>query len=176
MQLIVLRHAKASREPGVADHDRPLTDRGRRNSREMGVWLVEHRLVPDLAIISDSKRTRQTFDLARTAFPDRLRIISDPDLYHASEGMLLAVLRQAPEGAQRILFCGHNPGLADFTTAIVGAGEKAALDRFRQGFPTATVAVLDFDIPSWRDARWRAARLTHYVTPASLSNDEEDQD
>ena len=176
MELIVFRHAKASREPGVADHDRPLTDRGRRNAREMGAWLVSQDLIPDLAYVSDSKRTRQTFDLARTAFGERLRIVSDPDFYHATEDVLLSTLQQAPDTAKRILFCGHNPGLADFTTAIVGAGERAALDHFRNGFPTSTLAILSFAITTWREARWRAARLTHFVTPAILSDEPEEPD
>ena len=42
--LLVFRHAKAAREPGMSDHDRPLTDRGRRNARAMGEWLADGRL------------------------------------------------------------------------------------------------------------------------------------
>lgn len=176
MQLLVFRHAKAAREPGIGDHDRPLTDRGRRNARHMGAWLASEHLIPDLALISDAKRTRQTFDLARTAFPSRMRIVSDPDLYLASEALLLTTLRQIQPGPTRILLCGHNPGLHDFTTGLVGAGDRAALEAFRAGFPTAAIAVLDVDAEGWSDIRWRAARLTRFMTPAALSEEGGDED
>ena len=171
MQLLVFRHAKASRESGIADHERPLTDRGRRNARQMGAWLAHSDLAPDHALISDSKRTRQTFEHARTAFPERLRVVSDPGLYHASEETLLAAVRATPDGTTRVLVCGHNPGVHDFTTAMVGSAERAALELFRDGFPTAAVAVLDLDVPFWRDVRWRAGRLTRFATPASVAGD-----
>ena len=176
LQLIVFRHAKASREPGIADHDRPLTDRGRRDARRMGGWLAAENLVPDLALISDSKRTRQTFDLARTAFPVRMRTVSDPELYHASEAYILTVLRHVQPGPTRVLLCGHNPGLHDFTTGVVGSADRPPLELFRAGFPTAAIAVLDLDIDAWSDIRWRAARLTRFITPAALSNDGGDED
>ena len=176
LQLIVFRHAKAAREPGIADHDRPLAERGRRNAREMGAWLAAEGFAPDLALISDSKRTRQTFNLARTAFPARMRIFSDPQLYHASEAKLLAAVREIPSGASRVLLCGHNPGLHDFVTGLVGSADRPALDLFRTGFPTAALAVLGLDIAEWRDTRWRDARLLRFATPASVSGNGGDGD
>ena len=174
--LLVFRHAKAAREPGLPDHERPLTDRGRRNARAMGEWLAEEKFVPDHALISDAKRTRQTFQNARGSFPDRLRIVSDPELYLADENTLLAALRHAPDSASCVLLCGHNPGLHDFTTGLVGSAERGALDLFRDGFPTASVAVLAFETASWRDAHWRAARLLRFATPASIIGESGDSD
>ena len=174
--LIVFRHAKAAREPGLPDHERPLTDRGRRNARAMGAWLAAEKFVPDYALVSDAKRTRQTFQLARTAFPERLRVVSDPELYHAGEDVLLAAIRHVPDAANSVLLCGHNPGLHDFTTGLVGSGERGALALFRDGFPTAAVAVLALDVAGWRDARWRAAELLQFATPASITGDQGDGD
>lgn len=174
LQLLVFRHAKAAREQGLDDHDRPLTDRGRRNARAIGAWLAQENFVPDLALISDAKRTRQTFNLARTAFSNRMRVVIDPDLYLASEAALLVTLRGTGEGPKRVLLCGHNPGLHDFTTALVGSANRDALELFRGGFPTAAIAVLDFDVPTWNDVRWRAARLVRFATPKSVADDEGD--
>ena len=176
LQILVFRHAKTERDAGVIDHDRALTDRGRRNARAMGGWLAEEDLVPDLALVSDAKRTRQTFEIARAAFPVRMRTVSDPDLYHASEDAILASVRTVAPGPRRILICGHNPGLHDFTTALVGAGDRAALDLFRDGFPTAGIAVLALEIAAWSDLRWRAARLDRFVTPQTVAGDPGDRD
>ena len=174
--LIVFRHAKAAREPGLPDHQRPLTDRGRRNARAMGEWLAAEGLLPDHALISDAKRTRQTFQQSREKFPERLRVVSDPELYHASEDVLLAAIHHVPDSANCVLVCGHNPGLHDFTTGMVGAGEREALDRFRAGMPTAAVAVLGLDLARWRDAYWRSAKLLRFATPASITGELGDSD
>ncbi len=41
-RLVLLRHAKSAYPPGVADHERPLNDRGRRDAPEAGRWLDAH--------------------------------------------------------------------------------------------------------------------------------------
>ncbi len=174
--LLVFRHAKAAREPGVADHERPLTDRGRRNARAMGEWLAAEGFIPDHALVSDAKRTRQTFQHAREKFPERLRTVNDPDLYLAEESTLLDAVRHVPDSASCVLLCGHNPSLHDFTTGMVGAGEREALDLFRAGMPTAAVAVLALDLVHWRDAHWRSAKLLRFVTPASITGEPGDSD
>ena len=56
-----MRHAKA--EPfGNDDHGRQLTDRGRRDAIEAGVWLAQHDLVPDHALVSSAARTVATWE------------------------------------------------------------------------------------------------------------------
>ena len=102
-----------------------------------------------------------------TRFPERLRTVSDPELYLADEDALLAAIRHVPDSANCVLICGHNPGLHDFTTGLVGSGERSALDAFRNGFPTAAVAVLGLDLAHWRDAHWRGAQLLRFATPSS---------
>ena len=51
--LLVLRHAKSSwKDPGLADHDRPLNKRGKRDAPRMGRLLADEDLVPDLIVTS----------------------------------------------------------------------------------------------------------------------------
>src|SRR5256885_16922284 len=59
--LVILRHAKAARPAGVADVDRPLTDRGHADAAAAGAWLAARGYVPDLVLCSPAKRTRQTW-------------------------------------------------------------------------------------------------------------------
>ena len=67
-RLVLVRHAKASSDdPRLADAERPLTDRGRRDAAAVGRWLAARDLRPDLVLCSTSLRTRQTWAAALAA-------------------------------------------------------------------------------------------------------------
>lgn len=176
LELLLLRHAKAAREPGLADHARPLTERGRRNAEGMGAWLASENRVPEVALVSDAKRTRQTFKSAHSGFGGRPRVVFDPAIYDGTEDTLLSVLHAVPDSPTPVLMCGHNPSLHDLATALVGGGDAGALKLFRQGFPTACLAVVTFDVPRWSDARSGTGTLVRFVTPATVAGDAGDDD
>lgn len=167
IHLLVFRHAKAERDAAGGDKNRALEKDGRKAAILMGEWLRDKKLLPDLAIVSDARRTRETFELAAAQFGARVPARLEPRMYDASEETLLALLRGSEPGARVLLMVGHNPGLADFAVGLAGAGK--ALARMRLKFPTAAIACLSFQAESWREANWGDARLERFVTPASLS-------
>jgi phosphohistidine phosphatase len=59
-RLVIMRHAKADWPGGVADHERPLEERGHREAPLAGRWLLKHKIVPDFILCSSALRTRQT--------------------------------------------------------------------------------------------------------------------
>jgi phosphohistidine phosphatase len=55
--LLILRHAKSSwKENGLADHDRSLNKRGRRDAPRIGELLRERGLVPDMILSSSATK------------------------------------------------------------------------------------------------------------------------
>jgi phosphohistidine phosphatase len=120
----------------------------------------------DLALVSPSARTRETWTLVRRPdVPARF----DQRIYEASERELLAVAQEADPEAETIILVGHNPALEELALDLVRAGEQgAAAERLRLGFPTASVAVIAFDVESWRDLSRRTGQLVSFETPASL--------
>src|SRR6202451_4394164 len=62
-RLVLLRHAKSD-WPEVADHERPLAKRGRRDAPVVGRWLGASGYVPDAVVCSTAARARQTWELA----------------------------------------------------------------------------------------------------------------
>src|SRR5689334_6927644 len=90
-RLYLLRHAKSSWEDeSLADHDRPLSARGRRAAYAVGRYLREHGIEPELVLCSSSTRTRET--LARIGLSGQV----EPGLYGASAGELLTRVRELP--------------------------------------------------------------------------------
>ena len=59
--LHLLRHAKSSwKDPGLNDHDRPLSKRGRQTAKMMAAYLRRAKIAPDLVICSTAMRAQQT--------------------------------------------------------------------------------------------------------------------
>ena len=127
-----MRHAKSAYPPDVPDHDRPLSDRGRRNAAAARRWLIDHDAVPVRAIISSAQRARETW--AILDFNERCTVEFTPALYLADAATIVA-LAQAESGEGTTLILGHNPGMHEAAEQLGGS----TIDRF----PTSALAVCD---------------------------------
>jgi len=154
-RLIVLRHAKSAWPDGVADHDRPLADRGRREAVLAGRWLAEHVGEIDVVVCSSAKRARRTWKLVAGQLDDAPEVRIDERLYAASQRQLVAVVRELPPRAGTTLLLGHNPGLEDVVAHLSGVGCT---------LKTSSIAVLT-SRSGWSAAAFRWARLGATVTP-----------
>lgn len=146
--LILLRHAKSDWPDGVADHERPLTERGRRDAPRTGAWLVANGRVPDRAVVSTALRTRQTYELAAEAFPDGAEgpeVLKKDDLYAASAGEMLEVIRETPESVGTLMIVSHNPGTQNLALALADETRPGLVTKVHERYPTNTVTVLEFD-------------------------------
>jgi len=141
--LLILRHAKSKwDEPDVADHDRTLSQRGKREAPRMGERLRAEQLVPDLIISSTAKRARKTAKLVAEASGYEGEIRMEADLYLADPEAYLEVLREAPDACQSVMVVGHNPGLEELVEALTGEAEA---------LPTAALAQIALHISRWQD-------------------------
>jgi phosphohistidine phosphatase len=167
LRLLLIRHAKSSWDiPGQPDHERKLNARGRRDAPRMGAWLRAEGLRPDLALVSSSARTRETWAALAP-------LLGDPpaefrrDLYEAEPDALLRAIRAAPDAATLALV-GHNPGIGETARRLLDHAPDDA-PGFEK-YPTAAIAVIDFDAGSWREIGWGGGRLAAFVTPKLLAH------
>lgn len=121
--LILLRHAKSAWPQDIADLQRPLAGRGRRDAPAVGRWLRRQAPTIDLAICSPAVRARQTWELAAAQLDEELPVRYDERLYGTSAEVFLAVIRELPAQASAVLLVGHNPSLEDFLELLTGATE-----------------------------------------------------
>ncbi|MFJ9648512.1 SixA phosphatase family protein [Streptomyces sp. NPDC004244] len=164
-RIVLLRHAKAD-WPQVADHDRPLAERGRKEAPAAGLKLAEAGIAFDLALCSTAARTRETWKLAVQELPHRPRTVYEERLYEASLGELIALLNETPDEVADLLVIGHNPGMHALADALAGRVEGDALARMtRSGFPTAALAVVSFT-GSWKSLEHGVGTLLDFWTPA----------
>ncbi len=169
LRLAILRHAEAVPHAGGGDADRELSQSGRAVAERMGRYFRDAGFRPDLALVSPSKRTRETFEAIERGAGDKFPVDYVPALYSASLATLEDVLADAPKEAKFLLLVGHNPGLAEFANALAGKGKKSELARMRGHFPTPCLAVIDFDAKSWKKAGRGEGRLELFVTRGALA-------
>lgn len=158
--LLLLRHAKSSwKKPTLNDFDRPLNDRGRKAAQTVGKFLGKQELAIDLVISSPAVRARQTIERVLGAAGVSPELRFDQRIYEASPATLLEVVSQIEDDRKSVLLVGHNPGMEELLTLLVGKEEP---------MPTAAVAKISLDIKKWDkvvgskaelDSFWRVKEL-----------------
>lgn len=168
-QLLLLRHAKSDWPEDVADHERPLARRGRRDAPGAGRWLRAAGLLPDRVVCSTASRARQTWQLAAAELDTTPAVSFDRRVYGASAAEVLDLVRETAPRVRTLLIIGHDPAMQDLTVglATAEASDASTLERVRFKFPTAAIAVLEFK-GSWQKLGSGQALLTTFVVPREL--------
>lgn len=138
-RLIVMRHAKSSwKDPKLDDHERPLNKRGRRDAPMVADAIFERGWIPELILVSSSKRTLQTLEgmshrMGKTPFEVRSGI------YHATVIDLMGELEDMLDNGTTMII-GHNPGSEILVNHLSGEWHT---------MPTATAVLLLHSGSSW---------------------------
>ena len=165
--LALLRHAKSDWDDiALRDFDRGLNDRGRRGAAAIGRHIRNYGWKCDAVIASPAERVKRTIEASGLDIEPSY----DERLYLADALTLISVLREIDGDPDRVLLVGHNPGLQElvFRLAEKEGEDDELLSRAAEKFPTASLAVLSCDIPSWADLVPGCAKLVHFARPRDL--------
>ena len=138
-RLIVMRHAKSSwKDPNLDDHERPLNNRGREDAPMVADAIFDRGWIPDLILVSSSKRTLQTLEgmshrMGKAPFEVRSGI------YHATVIDLMEELEDMLDNGTTMII-GHNPGSEILVNHLSGEWHT---------MPTATAVLLLHSGSSW---------------------------
>lgn len=164
LRLILMRHAKSDwDDPLQSDHARPLNSRGRASAKSMGDWLRSQNIAPDVALVSDARRTQETF--ARLALSET-ELLLKPSLYLAGAALMMDVLQSA-ENAATVLMLGHNPSIAELAERLVHQPPKHP--RFFD-YPTCATLVVDFDVSDWSEVSFGRGKPINFAIPRDVMN------
>ncbi|GAB3660278.1 histidine phosphatase family protein [Actinocorallia lasiicapitis] len=150
-RLLVLRHSKAAQVLGLADHERPLAERGRADAAAMGDFLRREGLLPDQVLCSTALRTRETLDGLALDAP----VSYERGIYVGDGYDLLTLVQITEDDVDALLLVGHNPAVHELAV-ILGGGEVT-------DFPTSALAVIEL-------ADWSVSggELLDYRTPKTI--------
>lgn len=139
--LLLLRHAKSSwNHPGLPDHDRPLSGRGKRDAPRMGRLLREQGILPNLIVSSTAKRARKTANEVARQSGYSGEILLDDQFYHANVGQWMATVKNLADSYNRVMLVGHNPGLEELLAELTNTWHP---------LPTAALAHVRLTIEQW---------------------------
>lgn len=156
-----MRHAKAEGF-AVDDHARSLTERGRRDAVEAGLWLASAEVVPDHVFVSSAVRTVNTWESLSHALRSSAEVAIEEALYSTSPESALEVLRTAPLDASCVLFIGHNPTAAYLANVLDdGQPDATAFRDMSEGYPTAALTVLEVPV-AWADLAEGTAHISAF--------------
>lgn len=134
MQLYFLRHGEAD-WPGWTkpDDERPLTDFGKKEVRQVARFLRRLKVAPGVVVTSPLRRASQTAEIAAEELKTKLR--QDQEL---EPGFGISELRTVlnRHGSRALMLVGHEPDFSSVISALTGACLKLS---------KAGVASLDFD-------------------------------
>jgi phosphohistidine phosphatase len=137
MHLYFLRHGEAD-WPNWKKHDdeRPLTDRGKKEMREVAKFLDRLKVRPELIVTSPLPRAAQTADIAADYLKAKLR---KDELLAPGFGMseLRTLLKR--HRAKSLMIVGHEPDFSEVISKLSGAAIKLS---------KAGVALVDVDLSS----------------------------
>ena len=142
-KLLILRHAKSSwDDPALADHDRPLNERGERDAPRMGKLIKDQDIVPDMIICSTAKRARETAKLVAEHCGYKGKISKSSELYGEGFNAYFETLKAIGSDPKTVMVVGHNPDIQEFTAQVIGREER---------MPTAALAYAEIGIKTWKD-------------------------
>ncbi len=156
-QLILTRHAKSDwGDPLLADHDRPLNARGRKNAPKMARRLVEDGVTVERLLSSTAVRARST----AVIFAEQLGvdIELDRELYLADAPTLLR--KAAVSDAHSVMIVAHDPGISELASLLSDDGIAH--------MPTCAVARFVWTVDSWSEAIIRPTDSWSIDTPRAL--------
>jgi len=126
----------------LADHDRPLNKRGKRDAPLMGRLLKKEHLLPDNIISSTAIRARSTAEAIAKASGYKGEIILNKSLYAAGPEVYLGVIHALSDEYVRVLIVGHNPGLEELVELLTGEIHL---------MPTCSLAHVKFRVDKWSE-------------------------
>lgn len=159
--LVLMRHAKSDYPEGVADHDRPLAERGVREAGLAGEWMRQNLPEVGAVLCSSATRTRQT--LARSGVDAPVSYLDR--LYGASPGTVIDEINKVGDDVATLLVVGHEPTMSHLALGLAGpASNRDAAEQIARKYPTSAIAVLHADGP-WAGLELSGAELVSFHVP-----------
>ncbi len=141
--IIFLRHAKSSwKEADLPDEQRPLNKRGKREAPQVGEYLRQQNMLPDLVLCSTAVRARKTVEAVIETSLYSGKVQYRDELYQKGEEAYFYELRALPDEVRSVMLVGHNPDMEAAVHFLTGQYLP---------MPTAGLVWVEVPIESWRD-------------------------
>ena len=145
--ILLIRHAKSSWDDiTIADFDRPLNERGKKDAPVIAQRLLERKIKIDAFVSSPAKRAKKTAQIFAEKYNvSKENIIFISDLYEAGPENFYTAVAAFDERYNTVAIFSHNPGITSFANQM----EVAKID----DMPTCAVFGVQSSVSNWKDFR-----------------------
>lgn len=155
--LILIRHAKSSWEYDLADHDRPLNEKGKSDSKQLSSIYSDKIIGCDQVYCSTAVRATSTLQNLlqnKVSVP----VTYDKKWYQFDYRIVLQQIKQLPTHFNKVVLVGHNPAYHDLVEILT--------EQSFENFPTCALAEIQLNITDWKDLN--KGELFTFLTPKTL--------
>ena len=161
--LYLVRHAQsAEKQVNQNDFGRELTSTGVKQALLVGNYLLQQQIMPDVIMTSTAERARMTANVladALKADPEKINL--QEDLYEASTRTFFQFITQLEDHLHHVLCVAHNPVVTYLAEYLTGAEVGDMVP--------AGMAMIKFNIQSWKEVSQGNGELENYITPEMLT-------
>jgi phosphohistidine phosphatase len=161
--LYLVRHAQsAEKQVNQNDFGRELTSTGVKQALLVGNYLLQQQIMPDIIMTSTAERARMTASMIADALKTDIEKISlQEDLYEASTRTFFQFLTQLEDHLHHVMCVAHNPVVTYLAEYLTGAEVGDMVP--------AGLAIIKFNIQSWKEVSQGNGELENYITPEMLT-------
>nr|WP_321482542.1 histidine phosphatase family protein [uncultured Cohaesibacter sp.] len=175
LRLFLLRHAKSSwSDPSLHDFDRPLNKRGQRDAPKIGRVMKARHYNPDRILCSSAQRTKETMAGIIPSLTGDVSLRLLDALYEGNNPNYLSLLKENAKDSKNLMIVGHNTGLQDIAVELTGSGDPELIMQMRVKYPTAALAILEFNCGDWNDIAKKSGHLLDFIKPKDIAHDEQE--
>lgn len=166
-QIHLIRHAKSDWETEFkSDHERPLSERGKKNARALRKYLEKIEFKTDLFLVSDSKRTLDTYKSITKNRNLSSEMIATEELYESDSEDILLKLRELDSRLENVALLGHNPGIEEIANRLIRGTEDLSLsESVFYKFPTSGFLSIQVETDSWEELGKVPGKIIRFWVP-----------
>jgi phosphohistidine phosphatase len=132
------------------------------NSIQIGGYLLKEKILLDVLYTSTANRAQASAELISDALKlDVEKTIPDDELFQASVRTFLEFINKIDDAYSHVMCIGHNPVIS-YLAEYLCAAEIGDM-------PTSGLAIIKFNVNSWKELTQGVGELQKFVTPDSLS-------
>ncbi len=166
--IAIMRHAKSDwGQPGLADFDRPLNERGRKAAKRVGRELKRRKVRFDRVIASPAARVRETLAELAKGYGEPLDPEFEQRIYEAGVDDLFELVRTIPGPVHAPLLVGHNPGLHQLVLKLARDDDQFR-GKISDNLPTAALALIELPAGRWDEVEPGTGRIVELILPREL--------
>jgi phosphohistidine phosphatase len=143
--IYLVRHATAAeRKQSTPDVDRPLIEKGIKESQKVAATLKKLDIKPQVIVSSPAKRAVQTAEIfAKTLRYAKANIILNQSIYDTVNGeSFLLSIQKLDDKKDNVFLFGHEPTISEFASSL--------LENFQDSLPKTGVIGITFPVEHWR--------------------------